>query len=306
MHNQKIIIIMAYYNFSASTARARALECCIKSLPAGLDIMIVAMGPIPDVSRKNTTIFKVRRGSVLWQRERFWNLALDKIEKHYGIVAWLDADVVFKDENWVDCLECQLQESRLVHLYSNVKDVRLADTGFQETGVSRESVVSWLHHSNPIEVRNYFSLSGVSLSLGCSPGFAWATKADLIVRNKFPEFLILGSGDKAFLAASLGYHREYVDALRLNPNMKDLYLNWADDVFADIQGKAGLIQYEMHHIIQGEYGNRRYHDRYQILADPLFRISDYIHNDEQEGLVWRDEANPYALAVQEYFKERND
>ncbi|MCP5119256.1 MAG: hypothetical protein GY953_51295, partial [bacterium] len=45
-------------------------------------------------------LIQVRGGAVLWQKERFLNLALRSLPGHCDTVAWTDCDVVLTRDDW--------------------------------------------------------------------------------------------------------------------------------------------------------------------------------------------------------------
>ena len=305
MPRGNVAIIVSYYNFSGSGVRKQALQHCLRSLPEDAEVVLVAMGEKTEICRK-VKLVEISEGSILWQRERFWNIALENIGSHNEIVVWIDADVVFPDNAWVERLEKQLTQSAMVHLFSSIADVQCFGNGFTSTKTVRQSIVKMGQRPGELACDQYFSRSGISLSLGYSPGFAWAAYAELITDICFPDFLILGSGDKAFLAAALGYQREYANALQLNPWLKKRYLTWAKTVHERIKGRIGYIKNDILHIAQGAYEHRRYCDRYSIIASSDFSLPRFLEINTQGAWVWSDEGNQYAERIQAYFEGRDD
>lgn len=305
MSRRHLSILVPYYNFSSSRAREVALGETLQALPVDAEVILVAMGKRPDVCPR-VKLLEITEAAVLWQRERFWNIALEHIGSGDGTVVWIDSDIVFSDETWVDQLEEELARSELVHLFGSVADIQHCDNRALATGRIRQSVVKVSQLSGTVAWDDYFSRSGVSLSLGCSPGFAWASRADLIKEVQFPDFLILGSGDKAFLAAAMGYQKEYAAALNLNQSLRKLYLAWAGTVYARVQGRVGYIENSIQHVAQGVYERRRYSDRYSIIGSSKFSIHDVLKIGAQGAWLWRDEHSPYAHGIQAYFEGRDD
>ena len=300
-----IVVIVSYYNFSRSRVRKQALQHCLNSLPGDAEVILVAMGERPEIFRK-IKLVEVSEGGVLWQRERFWNIALENTGSHNEVVVWIDADVVFADDAWVERLEKQLTQSAIVHLFSSVTDVQYFGGRLASTDRVRQSIVKIGQLPGEVAFDQYFSKSGISLSLGCSPGFAWATNVELIKALGFPDFLILGSGDKAFLAAALGYQREYAEALQLNPCLKNRYLAWAKTVYERIEGRIGYIENNILHIAQGVYEHRRYGDRYSIIGSSDFSLPRFLKINTQGAWVWSDEGKQYADRIKVYFEGRDD
>ncbi|NEP36872.1 hypothetical protein, partial [Moorena sp. SIO3B2] len=187
------VVILAYFNFSNSESRYIAL---VKSLAClrnqKVDIILVCYGLDTDsiVSSENLKIIKIPSASVIWQKERFYNVALSHLNEKHKYVVWADADLVFTNKGWEEQLKDKLENYRLVQIFNRVEDVKLENGHFSLTGLSRKSVVTSFNRD--ITVKDYFSKSGISLSLGCNPGFGWAAKAATITEIGFPDFMILG------------------------------------------------------------------------------------------------------------------
>jgi len=305
MPRNTVVVIVSYFNFSRSRVRKQALQHCLHSLPEDVEVILVAMGERPEICRK-VKLVEISNAGVLWQRERFWNIALENIGSHNETVVWIDADIVFPDDTWVEKLEEQLTQSAMVHLFSSVTDMQYFDSGLTSTKIVRQSIVKMGQMPEEMPFALYFCMSGISLSLGYNPGFAWATNAELINALRFPDFLILGSGDKAFLAAALGYQREYANALQLNSWLKNRYLVWAKPVYERIRGRIGYIENNIMHIAQGEYDHRRYDDRYTIIASSDFLLPKFLEINKQGAWVWSDKGNYYSECIQTYFEGRDD
>ncbi len=305
MSRRSVVVIVSYYNFSGSRTRKLALQHCLDSLPGDVDVILVAMGEKPNIRAKVKSV-DISQGGVLWQRERFWNVALERIEPHNEIVVWIDADIVFPDDLWVGRLEEQLTQSAMVHLFSVVTDVQCVGDRLARTKLVRQSIVKLGEQAGDGAFEPYFSKSGISLSLGYNPGFAWATSASVITFLGFPDFLILGSGDKAFLAAALGYQREYAAALQLNPWLTNRYLVWAKTVHERVEGRVGYIDNHILHIVQGAYERRHYGDRYRLIASSAFALPTILEINEQGAWDWCHEGNQYAKRIEAYFGGRDD
>ena len=55
--------------------------------------------------------------SELWQKESLLNLGLSRIPSSASVVCWLDADIVFFDDNWIENLKNSILRYPVVHLF---------------------------------------------------------------------------------------------------------------------------------------------------------------------------------------------
>ncbi|MGB3512784.1 MAG: hypothetical protein WBA93_26925 [Microcoleaceae cyanobacterium] len=226
------------------------------------------------------------------------------MKKEHQYVVWADADILFTNNNWQEQLKEKLETYRLIQIFNRVEDIKFENGNFSLTGMSRQSVVN--SFNSDITVNDYFSQSGISLNLGCNPGFGWGVKADTIREISFPDFMILGSGDKVLLASAMGYHSVFIKELFLNQKLYNLYYSWGDKIFDTIEAKVSCLENKIYHIAQGDYTNRRYGDRYKLIDDDRFAIADHLKINEYGAWQWHNENNEYAIKISRYFDKRGD
>ncbi|RPI03272.1 MAG: hypothetical protein EHM71_14720, partial [Zetaproteobacteria bacterium] len=64
-----------------------------------------------------------RGGAVLWQKERLLNVAVKSLPDSCAKVAWVDCDIVFANQEWVDRASTALEAVPLVHLFHERHEV---------------------------------------------------------------------------------------------------------------------------------------------------------------------------------------
>lgn len=300
------VLILSYFDFSDSNPRKIALQKALDYLDQYVDVILVCYGldTTGIFKSSHVKIINVPSASMVWQKERFYNIALSHLNKNHKYVAWADADLLFTNQGWKEQLKEKLETYRLVQLFNRVEDVRFSNGHLSSTGLIRKSVVE--SFDRDITVDDYFCKSGISLRIGCSPGFAWGAKADTIKKIGFPDFLLLGSGDKVFLASAMGYHASYFKALGLINNLSYLSHHWGDQAFCAIEAQVSYLENTIYHVVQGDYKKRRYSNRYQLIQDDKFMLSDYLTINEHGAWQWRNENNEYAIRIRDYFYERGD
>ena len=62
-------------------------------------------------------LVQVHSPSILWQKERLLNVALKSLPTVCDKVAWLDCDILFENDDWVERASRALDEFALVHLF---------------------------------------------------------------------------------------------------------------------------------------------------------------------------------------------
>jgi len=147
-------------------------------------------------------LLQLRGGAVLWQKERLLNLALQALPKSCRKVAWVDCDIIFRSPDWAESADRLLDRVTMIQLFKHVHQL--------PPDWDPASAMPELEFSRPSGA--YVVLSGVPAAecLGktfvsrqgtAAPGFAWATRRDLLDRHGFYDGCIVGSGDRAIICA---------------------------------------------------------------------------------------------------------
>jgi hypothetical protein len=300
------VAILAYFNFSQKKNRDIALRETLRHLSQQVDIILVCYGLQTDsiLPANNIHIVNIQSASIVWQKERFYSIALSHLNHNHKYVVWVDADLLFTQPDWQAQLKEKLERYRLVQLFNRVEDVKLENSDFSSTGLIRKSVVeSW---GSDITIEDYFNKSGISLQIGCNPGFGWAAKVDTIREIDFADFMIMGSGDKILLASAMGCHAVFIKTLSLNQSLYNLSLHWGEKVFQAIEGQVSYLENTIYHVVQGDYNNRNYSKRYQLINDDRFVVNEYLKINEYGAWQWINANNEYARIIENYFHERKD
>ncbi len=170
-------------------------------------------------------LIQVRRGDVMWQKERLLDVALASLPPECTAVAWLDCDVVFHDGDWPGRTLTALQEAPIVQLYRNryhpARD--LPDDRFDPSAFA-PAAVSLIHLINT-GLQSKEALSQAGLPLGLTLGLAWAARRELLDRHGLYDACILGSADKAIVCAAYGLFDIVGRSLHMTPSRFDHFLD---------------------------------------------------------------------------------
>lgn len=244
-------------------------------------------------------------GSVVWQKERLLNIALDALPPECEAVVWLDSDIAFGREDWPEAALDALDDHALVQPFHHVHlmaEDETPGTHRPTPETSRRCVVSlWQAGELPDDS---FVRQGSSLRYRYNPGIAWVARRSLLERSRFYDAMIMGSGDKAMFSAACGRSADAALAFHMGPEQRRHYLSWAEPFAAAVRGRFGYLEGEVYHYWHGDIARRRYSsryldfDRFDFAPDADLEISD-------QG-VWRwTGRNPsIETLVAEYFEHR--
>jgi hypothetical protein len=238
---------------------------------------------LPDSRRYRGT----RARHWLWQKERLLNLLI--LGSTADAVAWIDADLIFLNKNVLEEARQKLETSAVVQLFEGVADTNA------EGRVIRQ-------------MRGHVHARRLGQSWG-RPGGAWmARREDLISWGGLYDRNIIGGGDSAARCAWEGAS-ELPPSMQYGSECERHWRVWAAGQRVD--GAMDYCQGEAVHLYHGSRENRRYNERYSILADDHFDPGRDVEVDPQTGLLqWSAQAmeqKPNMVArVRDYFADRKE
>jgi hypothetical protein len=242
-------------------------------------------------------LIQISGGAVLWQKERLLNIAIKSVPSDVKNIAWLDCDILFERNDWVEEAEKQLNERyNVVQLFS--KAIYL----------NEKDAVENLHNYNSYPAvpglvalyknNNILPLDKLAVStqggLVYNPGLAWAGKTEIFVKHGFYDQAIIGAGDLYMANSIFGTMDSMKKLHSLNEPRNDSYLKWGEPFHQTVANKVGFISGGIYHLWHGDTKNRNYKDRFKILADFDPRADVYIG----ENGVWHWTKPNTALAEQ--------
>lgn len=246
--------------------------------------------------------------SILWQKERLLNKALEYLPKQCDAIAWLDSDIILGQANWVQLLRRQLGRVQLIQLFDEVCDLpRLCLP--EDPGVVDRSPVACSTASRIVQGREVITAlrqpehrSGRSTA----NGLAWAARRELLEAHGFYDACVLGSGDRAMLCAALGEFDGLIGALCMNERQAEHYLAWAKPFYDNVGGKIGCLNGRIYHLWHGDPERRRLGTRYKILRSYNFDPQLDLAISEAGCWEWGSDKEEMHQAVYDYFVSRQE
>lgn len=227
---------------------------------------------------------QANENQMLFQKECMLNMAEKLVPEHFQKIAWLDADIMFSNQNW--CSETSL----LLDHFSFVQP-------FEQAVWTDMDGAELFRKPSTMRMRG-------GLPMHSHPGFAMSARRALWRElDGLFEHLIVGNGDVGIATAILDMElpptQTYSDELLRH------YQAWRSKVtaFAKRSGASftrGVIWHEWH----GSLSNRRYVERNKSL---LNMRPDYVVRGKNGLLEWSNKA-PEGLKnyVSEYFSLRDE
>lgn len=223
--------------------------------------------------------------NLMWQKERLLNILIERLPPEYDMVAWLDADLIFLNDDWVSETIQKLQRYPVVQLFERVTDL---DAEFHEL---RTKI------GNP-----YGRAMGINDWK--RPGGAWAARRDILQHGLADEH-ILGGSDAMMLAAWQGKW-EHPLMKRLTPSWKEYHLRYAARVYPLVRDNIGWVSGDCLHLYHGSTVHRNYVGRWKYLSEYDFDPSEDITLDDNGLWKWSSDKPEMHEKVAGYFAERRE
>jgi hypothetical protein len=253
-------------------------------------------------------VVQIQGADVMWQKERLLNIAVTRLPSGCDGIAWLDCDIVFGNDDWVDQATQALDKYSLVHLFQNRHDLR---SEFDSTKLTTwdapptsESII--YRHQKKQTIPEDFFLANAPLDRRSTAGLAWASRRNLLEKHGLYDAAILGSGDRAIVCAALGEFEYAARALIMNPKRIEHYRSWAQPYFADVQGQVGNIAARVFHLWHGEIADRQYESRHRRFEQFDFNPFDDLAIAPSGAWQWRSNKPAMHDFIKTYFASRRE
>jgi len=292
---ENLYVVLPYFNFCGFKRRRDLFIQFVErySKTSGIKLVVVeAMGPASLGPLRVHKHIRLTSDSRVWLKENLINLGVKALPKDWKYVAWIDADLEFLNQNWVQETIRGLQRADVVQMW--------------------RTAVNLGPHGEAIKVDKSFAYMFVGSGTDWTatdkygfwhPGYAWAcTRAAFQKMGGLPDWAILGSGDRhlAMSLAGLGQtscpgtiHENYKIMLKLyERGLKNFKVSWVD----------GTIIHYWH----GSFTDRRYRERWDILVQNSFDPFEDIGFTD-EGLVQLTEkGRRFEKYLDDYFMGRRE
>jgi len=302
--DEYLYVILPFYNFAKAKRRTQLfLQFLERYKKLSTIRIIIAEATIEEEFQLPTYLkdsvymhLKYKLESPFWCKENLINVAVSKLyhfSPNWQYVAWIDADVTFLNQNWVQDTISNLKKYDFVQLF--------------------EDAFYMNQINEPIEIKKSFAydynlnLEECKNSSNFKHGLAWSCTRWAFERMEgLLDINIVGSGDSFMIHLFLNNLESWIMTYKIF-NMSESYFNLLrrkQRFFQRSNFKLGFTNGNLLHNWHGERKNRKYVERFSILNgfDPqldLIRNSDGILNLSDRGKRMKNE-------ILKYFVERRE
>jgi hypothetical protein len=312
--NRRFWIVTTYYNPCAYRSRLENYHHFRRGLSAPLlTIELARPGRFELTEEDATRLVRVESDDVLWHKERLINLALDHLPPECEELAWLDCDILFESDAWIDEASLALKNHALVQCFTRVRylprNARLSAPLAAQTYLTRPSLGARLQRGEDVFSSTPTSLADAvrhGVAWSCAAGAAWSMRRDVLASVGLYDAMIVGGNDGALAHAALGEPDRLVRMFRFSPAHAEHYLDWAAKFRSIAEDGIGVVAGDIYHLWHGNLRDRRYGLRQAILRK--FAFDPNLDVGVAESGCWRWTSDKPALhqAIADFFASRRE
>jgi hypothetical protein len=318
-HTWFIAVISNPIRWQSRIELYRDFEKHVLSSGANLITVEAAFGNRPFVITSNTNPnhLQFRTFDELWHKENMINLAIQRmarLDPMWEKVGWLDADIRFMREDWVNETVQQLEHYMVVQMWSEAVDL---SPNFEIH--QRQKGFAWCWHENQFQPDDGI-VNGPNGTYGFTgkkfywhPGFAWAYRREAIegLGNMAGGPLIdypciVGAADHHMALALIGKSDQSYPK-NIHPNYIKAIQQWEDAALRVVKKDIGFVPGVIGAGWHGNKVHRFYWSRWDILKE--FNPETDLRKDSQGlfQLVVEDERQRMIRdRMRGYFRSRNE
>jgi hypothetical protein len=301
----RVACVTTYFNPAGYRSRLRNYQSFAAALERqGVTLLTaeLAVGDDPFQLPGGPGFVRFRGRSRLWMKERLANAAVARLPDGYDAVAWLDGDILFKDDDWLGQLAERFDTADVVQPFATVTHLppgheahRGEDLG-SDPGIVAQARLTpdWLA-----------ARRAGAVPFGV-PGYAWAARRELFEGGGgLYDRMILGNGDAFFadcLLDSFGLH--HYSSSRTAGMAADMDA-WRPGLLGGRHPRVDWLPGRVFHLWHGRFQDRGYTAR-----DAILRRHDF---DPRQDLVregdlyeWGSDKPGLHAEVAAYFLARRE
>lgn len=300
--HHEAIIIACYFNPQKSPYRTSAFNTFYNSIKH-LNHLIIE-GVIGDSEAElpeSKNIIRVKTQSHLWHKESLLNYAVKQLDEKYKYIFWLDADVLFSNQNWMVEGVKNLQKNNVIQPFEYCVHM---DRDELKPNIIDKSVFLDLYPNlrNQKVWRSFCSNADLDWTIKtdvCSledynkhghVGFAWGARREILDKMPLYDKALVGGADHIIAHAAMGHFNHKCITKSFTDDLETVN-QWSEDFYKVVKGKVGYVQGNLYHIWHGDIQKREYLKRIKEFTPKTKNITHkdkngfYIATKEQEKYV---------------------
>jgi hypothetical protein len=272
----------------------------------GLNLPLLAVelaweGPFSLTEGDADILIQLRGGARLWQKERLLNVAIQNLPPDCTQVVWMDADLVFRESNWVEMTQERLEEVPVVQSFSLVRYLT------SDGDIERTRPASAFVYEESGAKPGWLELSRDRQPGSPSPGHVWAARRQLLDEiGLLYDYCVIGGGDTAFLCALTGEIDLCVHLQGMGAPQARKFREWAQKVYDPERRRIGYVPGIIDHLWHGSMEGRKGRERHFALARAGFDPYEDVGIGSNGAWYWKSDKRELHDYLRSYFEGRNE
>lgn len=301
--HSEAVIISCYFNPQRNPYRLKAFTKFYESIKHLNHEIVecVIEGTEPELIGKFPNIKRVDTKNLLWHKESLLNMLISKLDKKYKYVFWIDADVIFTNQNWLVDGVKELQKNRIIQPFEYCVHLEEHENepSFDIDAERKYASVPKIRHPRlwrSFSANHQSNISGdTNYDKHGHVGFAWGARRELLDSMPLYDKALVGGADHIMAHAAAGQIGHSCITKSFTDNIDEVN-EWSDAFYSHVRGKIGYVKGDLYHIWHGTLESRQYLKRIQDFTP----ISKNITQKDENGLFITDDDS----YVREYFDHR--
>jgi hypothetical protein len=257
-----------------------------------------AFGDAPFTFPEDDNIVRIRSRSVLWQKERLLNVLLSLLPDKYTKIAWIDADILFSNPNWIPDTCDALDDSPVVQPF--VEAVCLPRRSGEIVDESAALVsFAYLYKLDPDGV-----LGPTYWNHGHT-GYAWAGRRDWMERYGLYDACLSGTGDHLMAHGFVGDWQPECLGIGKEAAYRH-FTSWSQQVYPSVRSRVGVIDGSAFSLWHGPESERGYYAAVCTLREGGFDPAKDLEVGPTGCWEWASKKPWLHQWAQDYFVRRRD
>lgn len=256
-------------------------------------------------------LIQLRTNDIMWHKERLINIGFNALPKNCDKFAWLDADIIFLNDNWIKEACQKLQEYSIVQPYADF--IRLSKN---KKNIKNPEQIAFAKEIDLEDTKGYGLANKVSqlgpdilekpVEFHGQAGLAWAAR-----KNIFENIGVLDKSPLPVLdlfMAHLFYRNKFNQQCKfyLSEHMEKSFLNWANIIDKKVKKSVYFAQGTILHLWHGKMNDRNYIECSRIAKEYDLNPENDIKIAENNCYKWAGNKPQLQKDVYNYFIKRKE
>lgn len=309
-NDPRAVVISCYFNPQKSPYRRKVFNVFYNKIKhLNHQIIECVIGDAQPELPENTSIKRVYTKNLLWHKESLFNKIVSELPPQYEYVFWVDADVIFENNDWLTKGVEELQHCKIIQPFEYCAHLEKDQINFAGnieaqanqvrarimSGERVEKIRAWksfcaVYCENPSQNIQNYDLHG-------HVGFAWGARREVL--NKVPLYdkALIGGADHIIAHAAVGQIPHECITRAFAENISEI-IQWSKEFYDVVKSdkNVGYVKGNLLHLWHGELAKRDYLNRIKGSNSKIKQIN----RKDTNGLYETDDDE----FVYQYFRSR--